>query len=456
MAADIQEYVRGCLVCQRDKASNQKPAGLLQPIEIPYNSWDHATMDRITQLPKTKRGHTAILVVVDKLTKMTRFAPVKNESTAADIAQAFVEHVWNSHGMPLQITTDRGTEFTNAFSKSLCNIIGTRHTKSTSYHPQTDGQTERMNKVLEDMLRHYITPKQDNWDDMLPILEFAINNSYQDSIKDTPFYANYGKHPRVPDDIKREGKPSKNPQAYNFITNIEKAILKAKTCLKNAQHRQKQHYDARHRDLQFKVGDKVWLSSKNIPIAGTGTRKLYPLWLGPFPVTEKVGAVAYRIEIPPHYRLHNTFHVSLLKPAYDNHAGVPPPEPMVIEGEDEFEIDTILQHRPAKKVRDDKNISYKVKWLGYGPEYNSWEPERNIKTRAPETLQEYWDGVAVHATPEPATGSGTGLAPSDQQTTRTTRSRKSRVRLVRPISRINCARQLARANNGESQVSSLD
>ena len=138
---------------------------------------------------------------------MTRFALVKNESTAADIAQAFVEHVWNSHEMPLQITTDRGTEFTNAFSKSLCNIIGTRHTKSTSYYPQTDGQTERMNRVLEDMLRHYITPKMYKWDDMLPVLEFAINNSYQDSIKDTPFYANYGKYLCVPDDIKREGNP---------------------------------------------------------------------------------------------------------------------------------------------------------------------------------------------------------------------------------------------------------
>ena len=155
---------------------------------------------------------------------MTRFAPVKNESTAADIAQAFVEHVWNSHGMPLHITTDRGTKFTNAFSKSPCNMLGTRHTKSTSYHPQTDGQTERMNRVLKDMLRHYISPKMDNWDDMLPVLEFAINNSYQDSIKDTPFYANYGKYPRLPDDIVREGKPSRNPQAYDFIGNIEKTI----------------------------------------------------------------------------------------------------------------------------------------------------------------------------------------------------------------------------------------
>ena len=114
-----------------------------------------------------------------------------------------------------------------------------------------------MNRVLEDMLRHYMLPKMDNWDDMLPVLEFAINNSHQDSIKDTPFYANYGKHPRLPDDITREGKPSRNPQAYHFIGNIEKTIVKAKTCLNNAQHCQEKHYDARHRELQFNVGDKV-------------------------------------------------------------------------------------------------------------------------------------------------------------------------------------------------------
>ena len=198
------------------------------------------------------------------------------------------------------------------------------------------------------------------------------------------------------------------------------------------------------------------LSTKHIPILTIGARKLYPLWLGPFPVTKKVGAVAYQLEIPPHYRLHNTFHVSLLKPAYDNHAGTPPPAPMLIEGEDEFEIETLLQHRPITKSRGDSNISYRVKWVGYGPEYNSWEPERNIRKHAPETLQEYWEGVAVQATPEPATGSGTGLAPGDQQFTRVTRSRtrKSRVRLVRPIGRVNCARQLAKVSKGVSQGSS--
>lgn len=186
-----------------------------------------------------------------------------------------------------------------------------------------------------------------------------------------------------------------------------------------------------------------------------GARKLYPLWMGPFPVTKKVGAVAYQPETAPHYRLHNPFLVGLLKPAYDNHAGTPPPAPMLVEGEDEFEIDTILQRRPPTQSRGDKNISYRVKWLGYGPEYNSWEPERNIKRHAPETLQEYWEDVAVQAAPKPVTSSGTGLAASDQQSQRVTRSRSQnlRVRLVRPIGRVNCARQLAKACKGISQVS---
>ena len=291
---------------------------------------------------------------------------------------------------------------------------------------------------------------------MLPVLEFAINNSYQESIQDTPFFANYGKNPRMHDDIRRQEKPSKNPQAYNFIENIEQTIQKAKTCLKDAQHRQKKHYDAKHRDLQFQVGDNVWLNSKNIPISDIGTRKLYPLWLGPFPVIDKVGQVSYQLEIPPHYRLHNTFHVSLLKPVYDNNAGQAPPAPMEIEGQDEFEIETILQHRPAKKSKGDKNVSYRVRWKGCGSEYDSWEPEKNLKAHGPEILQEYWDGVTVHVTPKPSSGSGTGLAPGDQQSSRVTRIRKSRVRLVRPISRKNCARKLAKASGPKSLLNSTE
>ena len=232
LATNVHEYVRGCLTCQRNKSSNSFPAGKIQPIAVPHHQWEHATGDRIGGLPKAKRGHTAILVVVDKFSKMTRFAPVRTEAMAADIAQAFVEHVWNSLEMPLQITTDRGTEFTNAFSKSLCEMIGTRHDKSTSYHPQTDGQTEHMKKVLEDMMRHYIAVKMYTWDLMLP-----------------PFYLNYDRHPRMPDDLVAD-KSSRHPGAYSFIRNIEQAMTKPESCMRGAQMRMKQYADLQRVAMQ--------------------------------------------------------------------------------------------------------------------------------------------------------------------------------------------------------------
>ena len=144
--------------------------------------WDHVTMYRILSLPKTKKGHTAILVVVDKLTKMAHFAPCKNECTARELASEYYRSVWKLHGVPLRMTTDRGSEFVNKFSAALCELVGTVHSRSTAYHPQSDGQTERMNRVLKDMLRHYVNPKQDNWDDLLPAAEFAVNNAFQESI----------------------------------------------------------------------------------------------------------------------------------------------------------------------------------------------------------------------------------------------------------------------------------
>ena len=118
-------------------------------------------MDRIVSLPKTKTGHTAILVVLDKLAKMDHFAPCNNESTARDLASEYYCSVWRLHGVPLRMTTDRGFDFVNKFSAALCELVGTVHSKPTAYHPHSDSQNERMNRVLEDMLRHYVNPKQD-------------------------------------------------------------------------------------------------------------------------------------------------------------------------------------------------------------------------------------------------------------------------------------------------------
>ena len=130
----ICEYVRGCQICQQDKHLQRDPAGKLMPLPIPAHAWECVTADRITSLPKTKQGYTAILVVVDRLTRMTHFIPCKTESTAQDMARLFVDYVWKYHGMPLRITTARGSEFTNKFIATLCELVGTLHCESTAYH----------------------------------------------------------------------------------------------------------------------------------------------------------------------------------------------------------------------------------------------------------------------------------------------------------------------------------
>ena len=186
MAKDIREFVKACDACQHNKGLQRAGAGKLMPLPVPAAAWECGTIDRITHLPKTAKGHTSIFVAVDKLTKMVRLAPGHDTDNAEATADLFKDTVFRSHGMPSTVVSDRGPEFTNKFAAALCKALGTDHCKSTSYHPQSNGQTERMNRVLEDMLRHFVNPRQDDWDTLLPVLEFAINNSFQESIQDTP------------------------------------------------------------------------------------------------------------------------------------------------------------------------------------------------------------------------------------------------------------------------------
>ncbi len=148
---------------------------------------------------------------------MAHFTPCKNQSGAKEVAQIFTDIVFKSQSVPEALTTtDRGPEFINKLIAAVCEIVGTKHRKSTAYHPQTDGQTERMNRVLEDMLRHYVSPRQDSWDDLLAPRDFAVNNAYNESIQDTPFCLNYGRHPRLPTDLNLAKKPSKNTGSQNM------------------------------------------------------------------------------------------------------------------------------------------------------------------------------------------------------------------------------------------------
>lgn len=192
MKREIARYVAVCDVCQRVKAEYLKPAGTLQPLPIPSWNWENISMDFITGLPRTLHGYNSIWVIVDRLTKSSHFLPVKDRYTVDRYAELYLTKIVCLHGVPKSIVSDRGPQFTAQFWKSLHDAMGTDLTFSTAYHPQTGGQTERVNQILEDMLRSCAIIYGKGWDECLSFAEFSYNNNYQASIGMSPFEALYG------------------------------------------------------------------------------------------------------------------------------------------------------------------------------------------------------------------------------------------------------------------------
>ena len=189
MKKEIADFVSRCLICQQVKAEHQKLAGKIQPLPIPVWKWNKITMDFVTGLPRTRRQHDAIWVIVDRLTKSTHFLPVINDDLLDKLDQLYVEEIVRLHGVPISIVSDRDPRFTSRFWSSLQDAMGTRLRFSTTFHPQTDCQSERTIQTLEDMLRACVIEFKGSWDTHLSLMEFAYNNSYQSSIGVAPFEA---------------------------------------------------------------------------------------------------------------------------------------------------------------------------------------------------------------------------------------------------------------------------
>lgn len=269
-------------------------------------------------LPPTARGNDAIVVFVDRLTKMVHFRATRSSLDTRGYAQLLLEAVICLHGVPAEIVSDRGPQFTSQMWRELTSLLSISHAISSGYHPQTDGQTERANRVLEEMLRAYVGPLQDDWDLALPMAEFAVNNAWQESIQTTQFYLNNGRHPVTPTVMGLAN--ARVPAAADLAAHIQEGVARAKRALEAAQRRQKRYADARRSDVSFGEGEEVLLSTANLNLkTGGGVRKLLPLFVGPFKIEARVGAVAYRLALPDTLKqLHPVFHVSLLRPYHSD------------------------------------------------------------------------------------------------------------------------------------------
>ena len=384
MATDVERYVSTCDMCQRNKPSQQLTPGLLMPLPIPEKPCLEWTNDGVSGLPKTKRGHDAIQVYVERLCKLKHFVAGKTTDGAAELASKLVHSVVRVHGLPDVVVSDRDPRFTANFYAELQRLMGITLKMSTSRHAQTDGQSEREIKTLITALRSFCNDHQDDWDDYLDMLELGFNATTQSSTQMSPFELMYGRKPRLPVDVALAPIAPKNPAAIDRAEKMQTALRFVKEHLGVAQERQRRNADRHRRDASFKVGDSVLLSTEGLELR-SGTNKLCSRYVGPFEVIEVVNANAYKLKLPPQLQaLHPTFNIEKLKPYRDGRTlfptrpqrfDRPPPEIQAdSNGDEQFVVDRILAQRKRGRSTD-----YLVAWKGYPPEENTWEPQASVR-----------------------------------------------------------------------------
>ena len=316
----VDRVCRECASCQKSKPRSTKAYGQLQPIPVPVRPWQQITMDLVTDLPESTNGFTAVLVFVDRLTKMAHLVPTVKTLSAEGTAHLFKDHVFRYHGLPEAIIADRDKRWSGSFWTTVFRSLGTKMRLSTAYHPQTDGQTERMNRTMEEMLRSYVHPGADDWDQHLINCEFAYNTSKQRSSGRSPFYVAYGYQPKDPADLYNPRVAEDVPAAKQWAEALLEGHAAAKVALEHAQDAQRVQYDRRKARAPFQKGEWVLLEASHYRFQGTERHKISQPWLGPFLIDQMVGPNACRLVLPRKVRIHPTINVSRLR-AYKGRVG---------------------------------------------------------------------------------------------------------------------------------------
>ena len=377
----VKNYVQGCGTCQQFKIDRtpSKPAYIPTEGAKSTRPFANCSMDLITDLPLAE-GYDSVLVVVDQgLSKGVILVPCKKSITSEDTAQLLLENLYKRFGLPDKIISDRGPQFASKAFLELLKLLGIKSALSTAYHPQTDGTTERVNQEIEAYLSIYCASHPEEWPRALHTLEFTHNNRRHADRQHTPFELMFGESPiAIPLSFENTKYPSMEDKMKTLMQNREEALAAHELARSRMADRRRSTF------IPFKKGDKVWLDSRNLKTIYH--KKMKPKREGPFVITEVLGPVTYRLLLPASWRIHNVFHATLLRKykeneVYGENFMEPPPE--LVEGEEVYEVETILNHR-----KRGRGYQYFIKWRGYPISDASWEPEHAFSDDG-NTLKQY-------------------------------------------------------------------
>ena len=405
MEKSVKLYVKGCDMCHRIKAQNDLPYGLLEPLDVPESRWARIGIDFITKLPRSSGGHDTVISVIDHLTKRAHFVAASEDGlTAEEFAHVFLREFVRLHGFPEKIVSDRDGRFISSFWQYLMKLTKTRLGMSSAHHPQTDGQTEKLNDIVQTYLRAYTREKPEDWDRWLALAEFAYNSSVHVSTGKSPFELDLGYIPRMPIDaslqaaITEEGENIDAMGAATFLTRQEYNLNLAKEKLRIAQDRQVAMANGKRRAHSFRVGERVYLDTRNLPLTYANvsstlgnSRKLQDRFAGPFRIVKPSRSPnAWFLELPPTWRIQQPLNVNLFKPDTSDpqRPSFPPPLRQSMGKDGIYWLEKIVDHRTRGRGRG-LRTEYRARWTGWTEEDDTWEPLTHFAEDARERIEEY-------------------------------------------------------------------